>query len=937
MAKPQQFVQQYGALADTVGGQLGVDPAILLGQWGLETGWGRSVIPGTNNLGNIKGPGVAAVDNMTGSNDEYRAYATPEQFGEDFAGLLGRRYQAAMNAGQNAQQYAEALKAGGYAEDPDYVRKLVAATETVRGLGGIGGAMDRLAGAIFPSAEAAGSDDIFAGARTAVGRPAASAPAVDDVFAGARTAVPKAAPASGPTPAPAPPAGSGPATTSRGDDGVLRVEMGGTGPAPEPAAPAARGFFDGLGTPSEWGRQAGLTARYGLEGLGQAAQIVTEPLRQYVVNPAAELVGLPPATSSGNTMASLADTLGLPAPETRQERIVGDAARLMAGSGGLMGLLGAASGGAQVAGGLLPTASTTGLGQSVMAGLAANPGTQLGSATGAGLLGGTARENGAGALGQFGASLAGGLLGGGAVMAGSSLADTARNAAARLTARPADLDIRFANLMDEAGVDLSTLPREVARGLRAEMESALRTGRELRPDAVRRLADFRAVGATPTRGSITLDPVQLTREQNLAKIAANSADDQLAGLPRMQNQNNATLINRLNESGAARAPEAIEAGEAAIGALSRNLDAQRSNVNALYSRARDSSGRSFPLDGASFTDRVAQTLDRELLGGALPESVRTHLNRIAQGEVPFTVDYAEQLKTAMYKLQRATSDGQVRMALGLVRNELDNTPVLGLGQQTGAGGARAVNPGNLPAAPNAPQLGEEAIAAFNQARAANREMMRGVEASPALKAVFEGTATPDQFVSRYILGKNASAADVAALRRGLGDNQAAVGAVRDHLVDYLKGKALNGAADEVGKFSSAAYNKALDAIGGRKLAQFFSPEEIAQLRAVGRVGSYMQAQPVGSAVNNSNSGALLAGRGYDFLKSVVNKVPFGEAALLTPLRNIEVSLRQRGAQNVLPGLLAEAVRRQTPVSGPFLLPGAAAVGGLLAAPGVNGP
>ncbi|MFY3535465.1 hypothetical protein, partial [Achromobacter denitrificans] len=444
--------------------------------------------------------------------------------------------------------------------------------------------------------------------------------------------------------------------------------------------------------------------------------------------------------------------------------------------------------------------------------------------------------------------------------------------------------------------------------------SSLRTGRELRPDAVRRLADFRAVGATPTRGSITLDPVQLTREQNLAKIAANSADDQLAALPRMQNQNNARLISQLNESGAGRAPEAIEAGEAAIGALSRNLDAQRGNVNALYSRARDSAGRSFPLDGASFTNRVGKALDDNLLGGALPADVRNHLNRIAQGDVPFTVDYAEQLKTAMGKLQRATSDGQVRMALGVVRNELDNTPVLGLGQQTGAAGARAVNPGNLPAAPNAPQLGEEAIAAFNQARAANRAMMRDVEASPALKAVFEGTATPDQFVSRYILGKNASAADVAALRRGLGDNPAAVGAVRDHLVDYLKGKALNGAADEVGKFSSAAYNKALDAIGGRKLAQFFNPEEIAQLRAIGRVGSYMQAQTAGSAVNNSNSGALPLGRLYDLGKMVLRKVPFGEAALLTPLRNIEVSIGQRGAQNVLPGLLAEGVKRQTPMS-----------------------
>ncbi|CAB3928918.1 hypothetical protein LMG3412_06522 [Achromobacter deleyi] len=141
----------------------------------------------------------------------------------------------------------------------------------------------------------------------------------------------------------------------------------------------------------------------------------------------------------------------------------------------------------------------------------------------------------------------------------------------------------------------------------------------------------------------------------------------------------------------------------------------------------------------------------------------------------------------------------------------------------------------------------------------------------------------------------------------------------------------------MGKFSSAAYNKALNAIGNRKLGQFFSPAEIEQLRAVGRVGSYMQAQPVGSAVNNSNSGALLAGRGYELLKGVMGKIPFGESALLTPLRNIEISLRQRGAQNLLPGLLAEEMKRQGSVSAPFLLPGASAAGGLLSAPGVYGP
>lgn len=155
MASPKEFATQYGPLAASVGQQIGVDPSILLGQWGLETGWGRSVIPGTNNLGNIKdfsGRGTTATDNMTGSVDKYRTYDTPDAFGQDFAGLLNRRYKNAIGSGNDAQAFAEALKAGGYAEDPDYVRKLVATTDLVRKSGGF---MDSIAEAVMPSAQAA--------------------------------------------------------------------------------------------------------------------------------------------------------------------------------------------------------------------------------------------------------------------------------------------------------------------------------------------------------------------------------------------------------------------------------------------------------------------------------------------------------------------------------------------------------------------------------------------------------------------------------------------------------------------------------------------------------------------------------------------------------------------------------------------------------------
>ena len=135
MDNVKRFAQQYGPLAAQVGNRIGVAPDVLLGQWGLETGWGSSVIPGTNNLGNIKdfsGRGVKATDNMTGSRDAYRAYETPEQFGDDFIKLMAGRYKTAMGAGADASKFAEALKRRGYAEDPAYVSKVTGATNLVR-------------------------------------------------------------------------------------------------------------------------------------------------------------------------------------------------------------------------------------------------------------------------------------------------------------------------------------------------------------------------------------------------------------------------------------------------------------------------------------------------------------------------------------------------------------------------------------------------------------------------------------------------------------------------------------------------------------------------------------------------------------------------------------------------------------------------------------
>lgn len=109
------FVQQNYAAAKEVGDQLGVDPKQILGHWALETGWGKSVIPGTNNLGNIKdfsGGGVRAYDAVEKSNDAYRQYKTTSDFAKDYAGLLSRKYPGVVGAGSDPDAFVQGLQGG---------------------------------------------------------------------------------------------------------------------------------------------------------------------------------------------------------------------------------------------------------------------------------------------------------------------------------------------------------------------------------------------------------------------------------------------------------------------------------------------------------------------------------------------------------------------------------------------------------------------------------------------------------------------------------------------------------------------------------------------------------------------------------------------------------------------------------------------------------
>lgn len=630
-----------------------------------------------------------------------------------------------------------------------------------------------------------------------------------------------------------------------------------------PAAPkqdAAQAIGQGI---MEIPRQIGLTARAGIKGVMALPGVVVDA-GTGLVNAGADLIAGkgngPRIPTSASSLDNALTKLGLPEPRNSTERVAQDGASMMAGAGGMAK---AAEKGAQVA---------TGAVQNVLRQMAARPGVQIAGAAGAGVSGGSVREAGGSPMAQFAASLGGGIAGGiaadKAIGAGNALSALVRSKITPKTEQVRAADQQISLILERSGMDWSQVSERIRQGLREEVAQALNTGQPLSPDAVRRLVVFRQTGTTPTVGQLTQDPGQITREMNLAKTGANSTDPGLQRLPQIQNQNTARLLQQLDEAGAANAPTAPNAARAVIENLDSNLARERAGIGQLYARARDSGGRSLPLDGGYLNQRVSQLLDEANVGSFLPADIRNKLNAIAsgQGGYELNVNSAEQLKTSIGRLQRNSADGNARMALGLVRQALDETPLLD---------ARRVNPGNLPAIPgtvppSTAAAGEASMRAFSEARAANRALMQRIENNPALRAVYEGVE-PDQFAQRFIVGKGANASDVMALRNEL--NPGAVQQVRSYLAGYLRDKATGGDRD-ITKFGGSTYRAAFRDIE-EKLAAFFTPEEISQFRAIGETAKYMQAQPAGSAVNNSNSGALVLGRGLDALDRIANYVPLG--------------------------------------------------------------
>lgn len=156
---PQAFAADVWPHVEATADRLGVAPEAVLAQAALETGWGEHVMRYADGANSLNLFGIKAGEGWFGGSvvkqtlefsggvpevvrARFRAYPDVASTFNDYTKLLTEnpRYAAVLQRGHDVRGFAEALKAAGYATDPNYAEKIVriadspTLTSTVRAL-----------------------------------------------------------------------------------------------------------------------------------------------------------------------------------------------------------------------------------------------------------------------------------------------------------------------------------------------------------------------------------------------------------------------------------------------------------------------------------------------------------------------------------------------------------------------------------------------------------------------------------------------------------------------------------------------------------------------------------------------------------------------------------------------------------------------------------
>lgn len=367
-----------------------------------------------------------------------------------------------------------------------------------------------------------------------------------------------------------------------------------------------------------------------------------------------------------------------------------------------------------------------------------------------------------------------------------------------------------------------------------ELQAAVRA--EARAGGVDRAALDRhleadSIGIRLTEGQATQDPVKISEEAN-----RRGKDTEFAARFHEQNQQ---LIDKLDEFRREAAPgsvgnDPVQNGQQLIDSYKTYDQAVREDISSKYQALRDANGGELPIDGQKFVANADVALKKAFKGRYVPKEIAADLDAIRNGEVAMNFEQFENLRTNLAaearKADRA-GDGNAAAAVNIVREQLESLPMTG-------------EAANLK--PLADAARQAAKARFDRLRA-----------DPAYRAaaeddvgVGESSVLADDFIHKYVVkGKSAN---VDRMRETLASDPTADETIAAGALNYLKSKSGVNMYTNEGNFSQAGYNRALSELEP-KLESLVGPDTADKARTLGNVARYVQAQPRGSFVNNSNT------------------------------------------------------------------------------------
>ena len=385
------------------------------------------------------------------------------------------------------------------------------------------------------------------------------------------------------------------------------------------------------------------------------------------------------------------------------------------------------------------------------------------------------------------------------------------------------------------------IPANQQQAMYDQATKALKSGKEMDAEAMVNQALLEKNGINGTQAQINRDATTWRDEKELAKLNPALMDTHVNNHEQFANLMRGAVDDTGKANGSTR-----QLMDNALNTLRENDDMAKQGINKLYDDAKALTGADIQLNHQRFADTIADHLTHNIDAAYVPQ-VQNLIDGIVKQDGTLTIRGAESLKKKLNNLIGSTTDGNQKYALNETKRLLDD-------EMLQSGDDFMAKAATNPALAGKQAEIEAAMKGFSDAKAAAKQRFQDIENTPILKAALDGQA-PDKAFSKYVLNSNVDDLQNAVTQFGKHPNgQQNIADMQGAAIEHFLNSATK---SNNGTVSPHALNKAIQDFGEERMNVLFSPEQVKHIKEIKNVSDLLFQQPVGAAVNHSNTASSL--------------------------------------------------------------------------------